>query len=672
MLGGDNMDAALAVFALSKAKLPRPEDATIWSGLVQSARDAKERLLSADAPEEAVISYQGRGSRLVGNTKSITITRKEAESVLLDGCFPRTGPADVAERTARAGLTTLGLPYSSDTAVPRHICSFLRKHALSASEAGASITDGLPRPDLLLLNGGVFNAPAAVTRLLEVLGAWFDGRAPTLLEHTSLETSVAQGAVRSGLARHGRGTVIGGGTAKAYYIGIEHEGRTRALCVAPRNVDEGTRVTVPDRLFELRLNEPVAFPLFAYTGDRVDEAGKLIDVTAGSDELEPLAPLETLLRGQKNAKIRETTLSVSLESFLDEAGGLQLELVSAELPPRRWKLEFVVRRGAPASAADQPSTESAPPPPEEDTAEPPHASARDAARLITAAFSSSDEDRVSALRLKLEEQLGPRGEWSGATCRVLVDALLKVAGERAQSEAHELNWLRLLSWTMRPGFGIKGDRKRMESLWSLQEAGPAVPTKGNWGEWWILWRRVAAGLDAAQQEALFEQVRPWLWVSGKPPAGARLEGPVEMMRMVAALERIPATAKAKAGALFIERVKKLGSYWPLGRVGARVLFHGSAGAIVDKQQAEKWLARLLELDWKKSEGAAFAAASIARVTGDASRDVSAELRTQVADRLTEQGAAASWVDMVLRATDLGQGDVKRVLGDSLPPGLKLA
>ncbi len=72
-----------------------------------------------------------------------------------------------------------------------------------------------------------------------------------------------------------------------------------------------------------------------------------------------------------------------------------------------------------------------------------------------------------------------------------------------------------------------------------------------------------------------------------------------MMRMVAALERISASAKAKSEALFLERVKKLGSYWPLGRVGARVLFHATGASVVDKLQAEKWLTRLLELIGKR-------------------------------------------------------------------------
>ena len=208
MLGGDNMDAALAHFALNKAGLEPPSDASIWSGLVHSARAAKERLLAADAPAEAVLSLQSRGSRLVGSTKSIVITREEATQILLDGFFPLTAPDQVAQRTGRAGLTTLGLPYTNDTAVPRHLCSFLRRHATAAKAAGAHVTAGLPRPDLILLNGGVFRASALVERLRSVLDGWFES-APTFLEHTSLDTAVAHGAARFGLALREMGTEIG-------------------------------------------------------------------------------------------------------------------------------------------------------------------------------------------------------------------------------------------------------------------------------------------------------------------------------------------------------------------------------------------------------------------------------------------------------------------------------
>ncbi len=692
MLGGDNMDAALAFFALTKSGLARPSDASLWSSLVQSARDAKESLLSANPPASAVISYQGRGSSLVASTKSIRITREEAELILLDGCFPRTGPRDVAERTARVGLTTLGLPYTTDTAVPRHICAFLRRHATAALDAGARVHDGLPQPDLLLLNGGVFQAPAIVSRLLEVLAGWFNGAPPVLLPHTSLNTAVARGAVRYGMALRGLGTVVRGGSAKAYYVGIEHQGRKWGLCVAPRNGEPGTRVNVPDRLFQLRLNEPVSFELFSYTGDRVDAPGVLVELTSDDDRLEPMAPLQTLLRGRKDAQQRETFVSVSIESFLDEAGNLRLSLVSAELPPRRWTLDFVVREAASTAPPDAKAAQKTKPVPslgaragtltagteavaQESTAQEvafqPDPRAPSAASKLVTAFTQSAEDAAGRARGQLEDMLGPRGQWSVGTCRVIADACLEVESKRAQSEAHELSWLRILSWALRPGFGARGDRARLEHLCLLEPAGPTNPSKANWGEWWLLWRRIAPGLSAARQLALYERVRPWLSAQGKRPKGPPLLGPVEMMRMVAALERLPAEAKVAAGARFLEQSKKLGSYWPLGRVGARVLFHGDPANVVPPEQAERWLEALLALDWYKAEGAAFAAASIARVTADRALDVSAGLRERVAQRLTEVKADAIWVDMVLRPTHLDPNDIKRVLGDSLPPGLSL-
>jgi hypothetical protein len=181
---------------------------------------------------------------------------------------------------------------------------------------------------------------------------------------------------------------------------------------------------------------------------------------------------------------------------------------------------------------------------------------------------------------------------------------------------------------------------------------------------------MAPGLDAARQLALFERVQKWLWPTGKP-SGPQLQGPVEAMRMVAALELLPATAKTLAGDRFLEQAKKLGSYWPLGRVGARRPLRGTAANVVPKTQAEAWLEKLFELDWEKTDGAAFAAASLARVTGNSALDVGASLREQVAARLTQISANATWIDMVLRKTELDASDVKRVLGDSLPAGLRL-
>ena len=663
MLGGDNMDAALATYALHKAKLERPSDATIWSAVVQSARQAKERLLADDAPEQAVISYVGRGSRLISSTRSITIERDEAIGVLLDGFLPLTGPAEVAQRSARAGLTTLGLPYATDAAIGRHVCAFLRRHVEAAIEAGAPVTDGLPRPDLLLLNGGVFNAPAMIERLGEVLAGWYGEPVPQL-PHTSLETAVAHGAVRSALARRGLGEVIGGGTARAYYVQLEDaQGQAQALCVAPRGMEDGSSLTVPDRVFELTLDRLVAFPLHAFTGDRVDPPGALLELD-GDDaaDLAPLPPLETVLRDTGERSVDGRTVPVTLTAALDDAGALELYLVTVALPPRRWRLEFVLRSAGPAEPAVQTDALDVPPP---------DPKLAEAIPLVERVFTDDDVKPVKGLRRDLEKALGPRSQWSVGTCRALGDALLEQAEGRGRSDQHELNWLRLTGWCLRPGFGDPADEQRLDALWGLRDDRLRCPTKAGWAEWWILWRRIAAGLSVDRQQGLLDDVRPWLWREGKPPPGPHAHGPVEMMQLLATLERLAAKDKQTIGELLLSRAKKLRSYWSLGRVGARSPFHGDAADVVEPAIAEGWLQRLLELDWASAEGASFAAASLAALTADDRRDVRADLRKTVATRLSKAKAPASWIDMVTRPTTLSEGDAKRMFGDSLPVGLRL-
>jgi hypothetical protein len=87
--------------------------------------------------------------------------------------------------------------------------------------------------------------------------------------------------------------------------------------------------------------------------------------------------------------------------------------------------------------------------------------------------------------------------------------------------------------------------------------------------------------------------------------------------------------------------------------------------------AGQWLEKLLQLDWKKIEPAGFAAAHIARKTGDRSRDIDAALREDILRRLSATGAPASWSGMVREVVELDQASETRMFGEALPPGLKL-
>ncbi len=144
---------------------------------------------------------------------------------------------------------------------------------------------------------------------------------------------------------------------------------------------------------------------------------------------------------------------------------------------------------------------------------------------------------------------------------------------------------------------------------------------------------------------------------------------------MASLERLSVEHKVEVGGWLLERLRRKGesthTWWAVGRLGARVPFHGSAHNVVPRDVAADWLGRVLAQDWGKAPPAAFAATMLARVSGDRERDLDPALREKVAQKLRSAKAAQSWLAMVRELTELDAADEKRVFGDSLPPGLRL-
>ncbi|HSW27040.1 MAG TPA: Hsp70 family protein, partial [Burkholderiaceae bacterium] len=84
MLGGDNMDLALAHLAEARLDAAAGEAAARLSTgqlsqLVERCRAAKERLLAADAPSSTQVTLLGAGSRLIGGARSVMLDRDEVE-----------------------------------------------------------------------------------------------------------------------------------------------------------------------------------------------------------------------------------------------------------------------------------------------------------------------------------------------------------------------------------------------------------------------------------------------------------------------------------------------------------------------------------------------------------------------------------------------------------------
>lgn len=341
LVGGDNMDLALAhavagQFAEKGVRLDPWQSVALW----HSCRAAKEAMLAPGGPAKHPIAVLGRGSKLVGRSVSIDVERAKAAELLLEGFFPKCQITDRPARGRASGFREIGLPFESDTAVTRHVAAFLAAHGGAA---------GPVRPTHVLFNGGVFKAEALRQRLLEVLGDWFGpGQAPKVLEGKhDLDFAVARGAAAYGWAKHCGGVRIRGGTARAYYVGIETAGLAvpgaprplRALCVAPIGMEEGTEADVPSGEIGLVVGEPAQFRFFGSAVRKQDRPGTLLPEWS-PEELVETSPLETVLA--RDEAIDEPCVPVRFQSRITELGMLELWCVSTQ-SDRRWKLEFSVR-----------------------------------------------------------------------------------------------------------------------------------------------------------------------------------------------------------------------------------------------------------------------------------------------------------------------------------------
>lgn len=695
ILGGDNMDATLARRAEERlAKEGRKLNATQWTQLVQMSRVAKEALLAVAPPERHAIAIAGSGSRLIGSTLSTEVTREEVEQLIVEGFFPACGAEEQPKKSARTALQELGLPYAQDPAITRHLAAFLARHAAAGfaalgNERGrerqrvevdpgdgnprplAGARSHIPRPDAILLNGGVFNAPRLANRLVDIVTSWWPEQPRIqLLEHDSLDLAVARGAAAYGLARRGVGRRIGGGAAQALYIGLTTDGAdagTRAVCVIPRGHEEGQVVDMTGQAFQLTVERPVQFPLFSTTADRVDKPG---DVVTTDDAFNALPPLHTLLRA---TGAKRGSVPVHLRSALTELGTLELWCVS-NVADERWRLEFDLR-GA-AARAGMTVTESMP------------ESFGQVRELVDRVFGPAarvvEPREVKRFGETLEAALGARETWRVPLLRELWSTLFAGAKRRRRSPVHERLFYRFIGYGLRPGFGYPLDDWRCEQTFGLLAENVNFHSEvAVWNEFWVMWRRIAGGLTPEQHQALWRVLEPHLARRVPPVASKNLgrakgiqpEGLDEMVRTAASLERLEPAQKTILGNWIVARLKSPGQSgsgpwaWALGRAGARAPLFGSGHQTVPAELAAGWLTLLLEKDLRTVDGAAFAAVQLARLTGDRTRDIDDALRAQTIDALRRMEAPDRWLQLVTEVVALEAEDEARVLGDTLPLGL---
>ncbi|MCA0937186.1 hsp70 family protein [Vibrio alginolyticus] len=673
MLGGDNLDLALAHLAESRFNQNKKLTAASLTKLIQQTRKAKEDLLSANAPEEVKITMLGSGSKLLGGTKSIALSKEEVHQIALDGFFPLSDFSEVPDKR-RSAVVEFGLPYVADPAVSKHVAEFLTQHQ-QVSRAALGLEDQKQNaiPVGLLLNGGVFNSDLVTQRVTTLLSDW-RGAPVAVLDNPHPDWSVALGAVAFGKARRGAQLKIGGGAARSYFLHLQEKNKMgKALCLLAKGTEEGHEIRLSGRRFSLTLGEPVRFNLLTSTHDTLTnntaiQNGVMVDVDP--DLFQPLPPYITTLEGEGAAlhANQKERVEVQLACQLTEVGTLKMECVSAEDDSKRWELEFEVRNKQ-ADGIEEAEL---------------HPRLNECKELIARLYSgnkkSADSNEIKTLAKDLEKRLGKRDEWDFTTLRQLFDTFAQGRKRRRRSEQHEKNWLRLAGFALRPGFGDPTDSWRIEQVWGLYQQNIQFKNHQGWTDWWVFWRRIAGGLSQEQQETILADIAKYLHPGAmKNPQSAKAAqemGYESMVRLSASLEHLEVEDKTLLATWFLSKAInqnqfQQGHWWALGRLASRTPLYGSQHNVIPREQAEQWLPKLLEQNWQKEPMIAFAAVMICRKTGDRLFDISDDYREQVLAKLKQSKVPDSWVSLVEEVKELSESESKRVFGDALPSGLTL-
>ncbi|MBF0301942.1 MAG: hsp70 family protein [Desulfamplus sp.] len=695
ILGGDNIDLALARFVESKFSKKQSLTSDKWKTLCHKCRSAKEQILDNEKLNSVRITIKGEGSSLIAGTLAADLTKSELENILCEGFFPDVEPSKEIGKKAGRAIAEFGLPYEQEPAITRHIGYFLEKHR----ENIKATLGKEPMPDLILFNGGSLKPKIVQERIRDAIRRWFacdNLELPKILENDSPDLSVAIGASYYGLVKQGTGVRVGSGSPRSYYIEITKQDINladniiensqlsgnnnnisntdnatdkrggQAICIVERGLDEGTTIKLPEMKFDVVANQPVVFNIFSSSFRSGDKSGDIIDI---DDSLTPMTPLQTIIRfGKKGEK---SYVPVVIEPKYTEMGTLAIWCRSC-ISNHRWKLQFQLREALAGEVKDTEVFDSA--------------LIEDACQLVERTFAQSGETisgsdaqnlDVQTLVRQLETVVDKKKNgWTLSFLRAIADSLIKNADFRKNSPEHEVRWLNLTGFCIRPGFGDAFDQERVRQLWKIYLAGPIFPKcKQNALEWWIFCRRVAGGLSAGQQRLFFQNITPLLLSESSTRKTCSPQEMTEMWMAVANMERLIVKDKISLAKKLISSLKPGKTskqlLWALSRIGARELLYGSVDRVVPAKEVSNWIRKICKIDWTTNDPIVSAVVQIVRKTGDRTRDVADELIDIVLPWLEQMRANESSLLMVKQIVPIESFEESTIYGESLPHGLIL-
>ncbi len=658
ILGGDNIDLALANIVEAKFQSRSALTSDKWKTLCHRCREAKERIL--EHGESSVrITLKGEGRALIAGTLAADLTRGDVESVLRETFFPDVHTDQLSEEEPGKAIADFGLPFEKDASVTRHIVRFLSKHKDTVKQL---LGKDQPLPDFILFNGGTLKPALVQSRIRESVRRWFkasEPNKPVVLENNRPELAVGIGASYYGLVKQGIGVRVGSGSPRSYYLGIstQSDKQQKAVCLVERGLDEGSVIALPDMEFEVRANQPVSFELFSSSFRSGDIAGSVIPL---DDSLTIMSPIQTVIKFGKDGDRKQIPITMGAE--YTEMGSLVM-FCRSSVSDHQWKLQFQLR----TSSSEHVSRE---------TEVYDDALIEKACEAIGLAFSSNAgiED-VQGIVRNIETLVGRgKAHWPLSFLRRLADRLIEIGPARFASADHELRWLNLTGFCMRPGFGDAFDEERARKIWKIYLAGLSFNrVQQNRVEWWIFIRRIAAGLKAGQQRQFFQDTSSLLTKTNK----AKLS-PQELTELWMAsgnMERLLIKDKVVLAKVLMSKIKpgkKLDRlFWVLSRLGARELLYGSVDRVVPPAEVSRWIRQVLKTQWRADDPVQNLVASLARKTGDRTRDLSEDVIVQVLDWMDRIGTDKKIKVQIKERVGMGMSEKSIQFGERLPTGLIL-
>ena len=647
LIGGDNLDLALArqvevAFKHKGKKLTSKQ----WLDILNESRKTKEAIFSDSKEGEVTFTVAGSGSKVLAGSKKITLKQSDIRQTLIEGFFPVVDANEKPDNDNLLGISEAGLPFTKDPAITRHLAAFLSENGII--------------PDAILFNGGTLQSECFKNRLFEVISLW-KGREPHVLSNPHPTLAVAAGAAYYGMVSMGLGHKIHSGNPVSIYLGIGSNKNSKTeqylpeklLCLLPKGSETEVKYEVPEKTFGIDLSRDSSFYLY-YTPNppKAEELGRVIKFN--SKRYLPLPPISLKAKTGKGEK------QVAIEVILKETGYMQVlckEIDGNFEQDLRFNLsqsEKNVNNTAPAKRR-VPITK---------------AQIKKIDNLIKSA--DAGELAYNCLFKSIEEIMGSkRSSWHAEMLRQLFDIFITDKRFLASESAMSI-WFRLIGYSLRPGFGVKGDIERVDIIWDMLNSKFEFKNPEFWSDWWVMWKRIAPGLSIERQNMLKDYIFPILFPKQKLNRKVTQHERNQIWRLIGHLEKLPIEEKEKIGWWAVRAPQSYGkdllALHAVGRLGARDLAYAPETLLLPQSVANEWASHLLRkaipgnsyLDWALRE--------LGRKTGDKLVQIDDVIRKKIVDILKQKHRKKSFIQPLIKAARLAEKDLAEFTGESLPSG----